>query len=128
MPATRGTAASGRTVTCVADAGDHRVYTYSMSAAIHARLASLTLDGIDVGEFDPATTEYEGVITEGVTQTAVTAEAMQRRTAVVVDPPDADRTPRGTKSPCRGSKNTVTVTSQDGTRTNTTACGSSPRR
>ena len=44
----------------VADESDDRVYTYNIPDAIDARLATLTLSGVDIGEFDPATTEYEG--------------------------------------------------------------------
>ena len=49
----------------VADESDDRVYTYNMPDAIDARLASLTLSGVDIGEFDPAArTEYEGTVSE----------------------------------------------------------------
>ena len=37
----------------VADESDDRVYTYNMPDAIDARLASLTLNGVDIGEFSP---------------------------------------------------------------------------
>ena len=37
----------------VADESDDRVYSYNMPDAIDARLASLTLSGVDFGEFDP---------------------------------------------------------------------------
>ena len=40
----------------VADESDDRVYTYNMPDAIDARLASLTLSGVDIGEFDRRTT------------------------------------------------------------------------
>ena len=78
----------------VADESDNRVYTYNMPDAIDARLASLTLSGVDIGEFDPGRTDYEGSVAEGVTQTTVGAEAIQRRTDVAIDPPDADRRTR----------------------------------
>ena len=74
----------------VADESDEKAYTYNMPDAIDARLASLTLEGVDIGEFDPDQTDYEGVIAEGVTETVVTAEAMQRRTDVEVKPDDTD--------------------------------------
>ena len=74
----------------VADESDDRVYTYNMPDAIDARLASLTLSGVDIGEFDPGRTDYEAVVADGVTETTVEAEAMQRRTDVAIDPPDAD--------------------------------------
>ena len=53
----------------VADASDGKVYSYNMPDAIDARLASLTLSAVDIGEFSSDTTEYEGVAGEGVTET-----------------------------------------------------------
>ena len=44
----------------VADQNDDKVYSYNMPDAIDARLASLSLEGIDIGEFDPDQTDYEG--------------------------------------------------------------------
>ena len=40
--------------------------------------ASLSLSGVEIGEFDPGTTEYEGTPAEGVTETTVEASALQR--------------------------------------------------
>ena len=74
----------------VADASDDKVYSYNMPDAIDARLASLTLSGVDIGEFLPGREEYEGVAGEGVAEATIEAAAMQRRTTVVIDPPDAD--------------------------------------
>ena len=45
----------------VADESDGRVYSYNLPDAIDARLASLSLSGVEFGEFDPGVTEYEGV-------------------------------------------------------------------
>ena len=59
----------------VADESDDRVYSYNMPDAIDARLASLSLSGVDIGEFSSSNTEYEGVVSEGVTETTVEAEA-----------------------------------------------------
>ena len=88
----------------VADESDARVYTYNMPDSIDARLASLSLSGVDIGEFDRNRTDYEGTADEGVTQTTVTAEALQRRTDVAIDPPDAStRLPRATRLPWRTS-------------------------
>ena len=102
----------------VADESDDRVYTYNMPDAIDARLASLTFSGVDIGEFDPARTDYEGSGGEGVTETVVTAEAMQRRTDVAIDPPDADGDDaNGHQVALAGlAEITVTVTSADGSR------------
>ena len=102
----------------VADESDDRVYTYNMPDAIDARLASLSLSGVEIGEFDAGTTEYEGTPAEGVTETTVEASALQRRTDVAIDPPDADEAAAGHQIALDGiSAITVTVTSADGSRT-----------
>ena len=101
----------------VADESDDKVYSYNIPDAIDARLASLTLSGVDIGEFSSSTTEYEGVVGEGVTETTVEAQAMQRRTTVAIDPPDADEDAEGHQVALEGvSAITVTVTSADGSR------------
>ena len=101
----------------VADASDDKVYSYNMPDAIDGRLASLTLSGVDFGEFLPGREEYEGVVAEGVTETTVEAEAMQRRTSVVIDPPDADEEAEGHQVALEGlAEITVTVISADGNR------------
>ena len=102
----------------VADASDGKVYSYNMPDAIDARLASLSLSGVDFGEFDPGRPEYEGAVGEGVTETVVTAEAMQRRTTIAIDPQDADGEVEGYQIALQDlGEITVTVTSQDGSRT-----------
>ena len=103
----------------VADESDGKVYTYNMSDAIDARLATLNLSGVDIGEFDGGQTEYEGVPGEGVTETTVEATTVQRRTAVAIDPPDADGNEANGHqvSLDRVEEITVTVTSADGART-----------
>ncbi len=104
----------------VADESDGKVYTYNMPDTIDARLASLTLSGVEFGEFDPGQTDYAGVIDEGVTETVVAAEAMQRRTDIAIDPPDADEAAEGHQVALEGiAAITVTVTSADGSREKT---------
>ena len=104
----------------VADESDDKVYSYNMPDALDARLASLTLSGVDFGEFDPGQTEYEGSVAEGVTETTVTAEAMQRRTDIDIAPPDADVEADGHQVALEAlTEVTVTVTSADGSRTKT---------
>ena len=102
----------------VADESDDKVYTYNMPDAIDARLASLTLGGIDFGEFDPGRIDYEGTAGEGVTETAVEASAVQRRAVVEIEPVDADGDEaNGYQVALEGfSEITVTVTSADGSR------------
>ena len=103
----------------VADESDDRVYSYNMPDAIDARLASLTLSGVDIGAFSSSNTEYEAVVADGVTETTVEAEAMQRRTDVAIDPPDADGDgANGHQVALQDlGEITVTVTSQDSSRT-----------
>ena len=103
----------------VADESDDRVYSYNMPDAIDARLASLTLGGVDIGEFDPRRPDYEAVVADGVTETTVEAEAMQPRADVAIDPPDADGDgANGHQVALQDlGEITVTVTSQDGSRT-----------
>ena len=104
----------------VADESDDRVYTYNMPDAIDARLASLTLSGVDIGEFDPRRPDYEAVVADEVTETTVEAAAMQRRTDVAIDPPDADVEADGHQVALQDlGEITVTVTSADGSRTKT---------
>ena len=105
----------------VADESDDRVYTYNMPDAIDARLASLTLSGVDFGEFDPRRTDYEAVVADGVTATTVEAEAMQPRADVAIDPPDADGDGANGHQVALHDLGqiTVTVTSQDGSRKKT---------
>ena len=101
----------------VADESDDRVYSYNMPDAIDARLASLTLSGVDIGAFSSSNTEYEAVVADGVTETTVEAEAMQRRTDVAIDPPDADVEADGHQVALQDlGEITVTVTSADGSR------------
>ena len=102
----------------VADASDGRVYTYNMPDAIDARLASLTLSGVDFGEFDSSLTDYAGSISEGVTETTITAEAMQRGATLAIEPADADETAEGHQLTLVGLGGiAVTVTSADDSRT-----------
>ena len=104
----------------VADASDAKVYSYNMPDAIDARLSSLSLSGVDIGEFDRNRTDYEGAAGEGVTETTVTAEALQRRTDVDIDPPDADVEADGHQVALEDlTEITVTVTSADGSRKKT---------
>ena len=102
----------------VADANDGKVYSYNMPDAIDARLASLTLSSVDIGEFSSSQTEYEGVAGEGVTETTVEASAAQRLATVAIAPEDSDEDAEGRQVSLDGVEEiTVTVTSADGSRT-----------
>ena len=101
----------------VADEHDGRVYSYNMPDAIDARLASLTLGGIDIGEFSPTRSEYAAVAPTGVTETTVDPHAEQPGTGVEIAPPDADARASGHQvAIADGVEVTVTVTSTDGSR------------
>ena len=102
----------------VADESDGRVYSYNLPDAIDARLASLTLSGVEFGEFSSRTEEYAGVLADGVTETTVAAEATQRRASVSIEPPDANQVAEGHQVAIEDvSEITVTVTSADESRT-----------
>ncbi len=102
----------------VADENDDKVYSYNIPDAIDARLATLTLSGVAFGDFDPATTGYEGVAGEGVTETTVEAAATQPGAEVVIHPPDADAGADGHQLVLDGDTElAITVTSADGART-----------
>ena len=105
----------------VADESDDKVYSYNMPDAIDVRLASLTLSGVDIGEFDPGRPDYEAVVADGVTETTVEAEAMQPRTDIAIDPPDADGDDANGHQVALQDLGeiTVTVTSADGSRMKT---------
>ena len=101
----------------VADASDGKVYTYNMPDGIDARLASLTLSGVAIGEFSSSTTVYSGVVGEGVTETTVGAVAAHRRASVSTEPTDAIEEAEGHQVALEGvGEITVTVTSADGSR------------
>ncbi len=101
----------------VADGSDGRVYSYNMPDAIDARLASLTLGGIDIGEFSPTRTEYAAVAPTGVTETTIDPHAEQPGTGVDIAPADADARASGHQvAIADGVEVTVTVTSTDGSR------------
>ena len=86
----------------VADDADGRVYTYNMPDAIDARLASLSLSDVEIGEFDPGRIDYEGTAAEGVTETTV--DCHRRCSAAPPSqssPKMLTERPRGTRSPFR---------------------------
>ena len=108
---------SDEDVMYVADESDGRVYTYNMPDDIDARLASLSLSGVDFGEFSGRQPEYEGIVNEDATATTVEAQAVQSGAEVAIDPPDAADA-NGHQVELEGVEEiTVTVTSADARRT-----------
>ena len=102
----------------VADERDDHVYTYNLPDAIDARLVSLTLSGVDFGEFSAAQTEYAAVVEAGVPQTTVEVEAAQDKATVAILPADADNDPENGHQAALidGQDITISLTSEDGTR------------
>ena len=102
----------------VADESDDRVYSYNMPDAIDARLASLTLSGVEL-EFSSDRPEYEGTVADGLTETTVEAQPVQSGVRVAIDPPDGDGDEaNGHQVALEGVEEiTVTVTSRDSSRT-----------
>ena len=104
----------------VVDANDDKIYTYNMPDAFDVRLASLTLSDVEIGEFASYRTEYTGIPADGATETTVEAVAVQPDATIVIAPDDADGNARnGRQVLLDGSEITVTVTSEDGSRTRT---------
>ena len=102
----------------VADESDGKVYSYNVPDAFDARLASLTLSDVEIGEFSPGRTEYEGLVTQGVTETTVGAAAVQGKATIAIEPTDVDADAEGHQAAAAdGTEVTVTVTSPDGSRT-----------
>ena len=91
-----------------------------MADASDARLASLTLSAVEIGEFRPTRLDYEGAARPGVAESTVDAHGAQPRALVVIEPPDSDRFTTGHQVPIAdGAEITVTVTSPDRSRTRT---------
>ena len=99
----------------VADSDDGRVYAYKMPDSIDARLASLSLTGVDIGEFSPAVANYSGVVEAGVRRTIVKARAAQPGAKVAIAPGDSRHWGHQVRV-FNGAEVTVTVTSPDGSR------------
>ena len=102
----------------VVDAADARIYSYNMPDAADARLASLTLSHIDIGEFSPRRTEYTGILSGGAGKTVIEASPVQHGAMVEILPSDVDGDlENGHQAGVdAGTEVTVTVTSEDGSR------------
>ena len=102
----------------VVDANDGKIYSYNMPDAADARLASLTLTHVDLGEFSPERRVYTGILSEGARETVIDASAVQSRAKVEIMPTDVDGDPENGHRAAvdDGAEVTVTVTSVDGSR------------
>ena len=116
----------------VADEQDDKLYSYNLPDAINAHLATLSLSGIEIGEFSPLRTTYEatasaatqttaGAATQttagAATQTTVSAQPKQDAASISIVPADADVEPGHQVRLAGLDQITVTVTSADGSRT-----------
>ena len=102
----------------VADENDDKVYSYNMPDAIDARLASLTLSGVDFGAFSPLRYDYASETIPHGNIATLTATPAQEGATVRIDPPDHDGDP-GNGHHLRllpGLEITITVTSPDRSR------------
>ncbi len=103
----------------VADEQDDHVYTYNMPNVINARLASLTLSGIEIGLFSPVQTQYFAIVASEVTRTSVEAEPAHSKAVVEIQPDDIDVDPQNGHQAAvlDGLDIVISVTSEDGSRT-----------
>ena len=82
---------------------------------------------MEFGAFSGSQTEYEGVASDGVTETTVVASAVQSSATIDIDPPDADVEADGHQVALEDlTEITVTVTSADGSRKKTYSVRLSP--
>ena len=109
---------SDDSVIYVVDALDAKIYSYNMPDGIDARLASLTLTHIDIGEFSPGRTEYTGILTGGAGKTVIEASPVQPGATVAIVPSDVDGDlENGHQAGVdEGTEVRLTVTSEDGSR------------
>ncbi|MCY3887247.1 MAG: cadherin domain-containing protein [Chloroflexi bacterium] len=113
----RGIWANGD-VMYVADESDSRVYTYNMPDAIDARLASLTLSGVDFGAFSPLRSDYASATIPHGNIATLTAVPAQPDAVLQIEPADHDGDPANGHHVrlLPGLEITVTVTAPDGSR------------
>ena len=109
---------SDDSVIYVVDALDAKIYSYNMPDAFDARLASLTLTHIEIGEFSPGRTEYTGILTGGAGKTVIEASPVQPGATVAIVPSDVDGDlENGHQAGVdAGTEVRLTVTSEDGSR------------
>ncbi len=101
----------------LADAEDAEVYSFNLPDAIQAQLASLALSDLEL-DFSPQRLSYSLELPPDLDETTVDATATQTVAAVSIEPDDADADlDNGHQVALDGIEAlTVTVTSQDGSR------------
>ncbi len=102
----------------VADESDGRVYTYNMPDAIDTRLASLSLSGVEFGEFSQLRYDYASETIPHGNIATLTAVPAQEGATVKIEPPDHDGDPENGHHVrlLPSLEVTITVTSPDGSR------------
>ncbi len=105
-------------VVYVADEQDDKVYSYNIPDAIDARLATLSLSGVEIDEFSPVRLTYTALADTGATVTTVKALATQEAATVVIEPSDTDGDAENGHQLALGAETeiSITVTSSDGSR------------
>ena len=106
-------------VVYVADEQDDKLYSYNLPDAIDARLATLSLSGVEIDEFSPGRLTYAAIAETAATAITIATIATQEAATVVIDPPDTDGDAENGHQVELGRQTeiTVTVTSGDGSRT-----------
>ena len=102
----------------VADESDARVYTYNIPDAIDARLSSLSLSGVDIGEFSPRRYDYASDTIPNGNIATLTATRAQPGASLQIEPADHDGDAANGYHVrlLPGLEITITVTSEDGSR------------
>ena len=102
----------------VADASDGKVYSYNMPDAIDARLSSLSLSGVDIGEFSPLRYDYASDTIPNGNIATLTATRAQPGASLQIEPADHDGDAANGYHVrlLPGLEITITVTSEDGSR------------
>ena len=105
----------------VADEQDDKAYSYNIPDAIIAQLASLRLSDIEIEDFSTNRLNYTATAAHDASIATVEAEATQEGANVVIEPTDTDRDPGNGHQVTLEAETviTVTVTSEDGSRTTT---------
>ncbi len=102
----------------VADEQDDHVYTYNLPDAIDARLATLSLSGVEIDEFSPSRLTYDALAETSATVTTIEAVATQETATVVIEPSDTDGDAENGHQVALEAETeiAITVTSSDGSR------------
>ena len=98
--------------------GVDRILRITATSTSDARLASLRINHVDLGEFSPERTDYTGILVDGVARTVIEASAVHSEATVAIVPSDVDGDLENGHQFALddGTEITVTVTSADGSR------------